>query len=114
MPTNRPFFANFFSAFRARTNPAFQAKSSSTYDAVDLVKYKDNSHERNRRDFSPIATSAVKIQLYHASSFLVQPKFTQICNASIQIAGDEFPWPAPNAYDHQPINVTARHVDSND
>jgi hypothetical protein len=34
MPTNRPFFANFFSAFRARTNPTFQAKSSSTYDAV--------------------------------------------------------------------------------
>lgn len=34
MPTNRPFFANFFSAFRARTNPSFQAKSSSTYDAV--------------------------------------------------------------------------------
>lgn len=34
MPTNRPFFANFFSAFRARTNPTFQAKSSSAYDAV--------------------------------------------------------------------------------
>ncbi|KIW39112.1 uncharacterized protein PV06_08920 [Exophiala oligosperma] len=34
MPTNRPFFANFFSAFRARTNPTFQAKSSSTYDTV--------------------------------------------------------------------------------
>ena len=30
MPTNRPFFANFFSAFRARTSPTFQAKSSST------------------------------------------------------------------------------------
>lgn len=27
-PTQRPFFANFFSAFRARTNPTFQAKSS--------------------------------------------------------------------------------------
>ncbi|KAJ9609813.1 hypothetical protein H2200_006142 [Cladophialophora chaetospira] len=34
MPTNRPFFTNFFSAFRARTNPTFQAKSSSAYDAV--------------------------------------------------------------------------------
>ncbi len=34
MPTNRPFFANFFSAFRARTNPAFQAKSSANYDVV--------------------------------------------------------------------------------
>lgn len=34
MPTNRPFFVNFFSAFRARTNPTFQAKSSPTYDAV--------------------------------------------------------------------------------
>ncbi|ETI27291.1 hypothetical protein G647_09481 [Cladophialophora carrionii CBS 160.54] len=34
MPTNRPFFANFFSTFRARTNPTFQAKSSPAYDAV--------------------------------------------------------------------------------
>jgi len=34
MPTNRPFFANFFSAFRARTSPTFQAKSSPTYDTV--------------------------------------------------------------------------------
>jgi len=34
MPTNRPFFANFFSVFRARTSPTFSAKSTSTYDAV--------------------------------------------------------------------------------
>ncbi|KIX02229.1 uncharacterized protein Z518_08168 [Rhinocladiella mackenziei CBS 650.93] len=35
MPTNRPFFANFFSAFRARPNPTFQAKSSTTaYETV--------------------------------------------------------------------------------
>lgn len=30
MPTNRPFFATFFAAFRAHTNPTFQAKSSTT------------------------------------------------------------------------------------
>jgi len=30
MPTQRPFFANFFSAFRARSSPVFQAKSSPT------------------------------------------------------------------------------------
>lgn len=34
MPTNRPFLANFFSVFRARTSPTFSAKSTSTYDAV--------------------------------------------------------------------------------
>lgn len=32
--TNRPFFANFFSAFRARTSPTFSAKTTSTYDVV--------------------------------------------------------------------------------
>ena len=30
MPTNRPFFASFFAAFRARSSPTFQAKSSTT------------------------------------------------------------------------------------
>lgn len=34
MPTQRPFFANFFSAFRARSSPTFQAKSSTTTGAI--------------------------------------------------------------------------------
>ena len=35
MPTQRPFFANFFSAFRARSTPGpFQAKSSTTTGAI--------------------------------------------------------------------------------
>ncbi|KAK5044734.1 hypothetical protein LTR84_010508 [Exophiala bonariae] len=34
MPTNRPFLANFFSVFRARTSPTFPVKSTSSYDAV--------------------------------------------------------------------------------
>lgn len=35
MPTQRPFFSNFFSAFRARSTPGpFQAKSSTTTGAI--------------------------------------------------------------------------------
>ncbi|KIW66432.1 hypothetical protein PV04_05767 [Phialophora macrospora] len=44
MPTNRPFFANFFSAFRARTNPTFQAKSSPAYDAVSSASLVAAAH----------------------------------------------------------------------
>ncbi|EXJ93889.1 hypothetical protein A1O1_02282 [Capronia coronata CBS 617.96] len=44
MPTNRPFFANFFSAFRARTNPTFQAKSSTAYDAVSQGSLVASAH----------------------------------------------------------------------
>lgn len=32
-PTNRPFFANFIAAFRARSNPAFKTSSSPTSPA---------------------------------------------------------------------------------
>lgn len=34
MPTQRPFFTNFFAAFRARSSPTYQAKSSTTTGAV--------------------------------------------------------------------------------
>ncbi len=39
MPTNRPFFTNFFSAFRARSSPTYQAKSnpSSAISPTSLV-----------------------------------------------------------------------------
>ena len=38
MPTtNRPFFANFFAAFRVRSSPTFQAKSSSTSASTTLT-----------------------------------------------------------------------------
>jgi len=39
MPTNRPFFTNFFSAFRARSSPTYQAKSnpSSAISPASLV-----------------------------------------------------------------------------
>lgn len=44
-PTQRPFFANFFSAFRARTNPTFQAKSAvSTSSAVSPTSLAASAH----------------------------------------------------------------------
>lgn len=44
MPTNRPFFANFFAAFRAHTNPTFQAKSSSPSSAVSPTSLVATAH----------------------------------------------------------------------
>jgi len=44
MPTNRPFFANFFSTFRARTNPTFQAKSSASPSTIVSSSHNSSVH----------------------------------------------------------------------
>lgn len=44
MPTNRPFFTNFFSAFRARSSPIFQAKSNGTTSAISPSSLVSSAH----------------------------------------------------------------------
>lgn len=44
MPTNRPFFANLFSAFRARSSPAFQAKSSGASSGISPSSLVSSAH----------------------------------------------------------------------
>ena len=44
MPTNRPFFTNLFSAFRARSSPTFQAKSSGTPSSISPSTLVSTAH----------------------------------------------------------------------
>lgn len=87
MPTQRPFFANFFSAFRARSSPTFQAKSSTTTGAIAPSMLSASTHKSTTVSTSTSASSPRNITTKAASEQSAQGSSAVTINQPIKTAG---------------------------
>lgn len=107
-PAQRPFFSNFFAAFRARTNPTFQAKSVPTVGSpTSTLSPTSHHHHHHHTSSHAVTTSATASQprtITTTKSSPTSDTTQQTIHNSTASRNTPFSPTAPTRYAAQPLS----------